>query len=258
MSEINKYSRGKIYTIRSHQTNKYYIGSTIETLSQRLTGHRCNYNRWVNNINNYITSFEILQYSDYYIELLEAYPCNNRCELHRREGELIRQYKNDLVNMIVAGRTQLEYRQEHKEHLAEYAKQYSQDNKQDILAYKTQYYINNKEQLAEQMKQYRVDNKEHLAEQSKQYRESHKEEKAEWDRQYYLEHIDDKKEYDRLYRLNNIEHKKELSRNYCKLKHTCDCGLVVAFKHLKQHLERSNHPKLIQQLFNNELNNYNF
>ncbi len=68
MAEINKYNSSLIYTIRSHQTNKYYIGSTTQSLSRRLTGHRKDYKRHLtNNDNEYTSSFEILQYSDYYI-----------------------------------------------------------------------------------------------------------------------------------------------------------------------------------------------
>jgi hypothetical protein len=33
----NKYQHGKIYTIRSFQTDKFYIGSTTQPLSKRLS-----------------------------------------------------------------------------------------------------------------------------------------------------------------------------------------------------------------------------
>ena len=36
----NKYKNGKIYTIRSNQCEKYYIGSTIQRLSKRLYEHK--------------------------------------------------------------------------------------------------------------------------------------------------------------------------------------------------------------------------
>jgi hypothetical protein len=120
-----EFQHGKIYTIRSHQTNKYYIGSTNQlTLAQRLGKHRRNYKKYlINNTKGYISSFEILKYNDYYIELLLAYPCNSRDELHRREGELIRQYKSDLVNICIAGRTDKEYYEDNKTHLLEQKKQ---------------------------------------------------------------------------------------------------------------------------------------
>ena len=99
-----EFQNGKIYTIRSHQTNKYYIGSTNhKTLAQRLGKHRSNYKEYLNNHNNYISSFEILQHTDHYIELLELYPCNTKDELRRREGELIKQFRSDLVNICIPG-----------------------------------------------------------------------------------------------------------------------------------------------------------
>lgn len=42
MGEVDEsHKRGKIYTIRCYSDeNKVYVGSTIDTLSRRLTGHR--------------------------------------------------------------------------------------------------------------------------------------------------------------------------------------------------------------------------
>ena len=65
---------GKIYSIRSHQTDLIYIGSTIETrLSARLSKHRSDYKRYImsGKFNYYVSSFEILKYNDAYIELIE-------------------------------------------------------------------------------------------------------------------------------------------------------------------------------------------
>ena len=130
-----EFQNGKIYTIRSHQTNKYYIGSTNQkTLSQRLGKHRCGYKKYLTNNNNkYTSSFEILQYTDHYIELLELYPCNTNDELHRREGELIRQYRSDVVNIQMAGRTQKEYRVDNIQVISEQMKQYKLNNKEKIV-----------------------------------------------------------------------------------------------------------------------------
>ena len=72
---INKYQGGKIYTIRSPHTDKYYIGSTVEKyLSSRLNGHNASYKRFLNDAHGKITSFEIIELGDAYIELLELFP----------------------------------------------------------------------------------------------------------------------------------------------------------------------------------------
>ena len=53
-----RYLNGKIYTIRSFQTDKFYIGSTIQPLHKRLHEHRRKYNAGTSTI----TSREIVQY----------------------------------------------------------------------------------------------------------------------------------------------------------------------------------------------------
>jgi len=212
-----EFQNGKIYTIRSHQTNKYYIGSTNQkTLSQRLGKHRVNYKLYLTNNINYISSFEILQYTDHYIELLELYPCNTKDELHRREGELIRQFKSDLVNINIAGRTSKEHYNDNKE----YYKQYIINSAIRIAEYK----VNNKEQMAEYHKQYRVNNIEYLLEYHNQYYNDNK------------QHI--------------TEQKKQPYICECGLTITNS----VKARHMKstKHINLIN-----QQLFNNELNYYN-
>ena len=117
------YKNGKIYTIRSHSTNKYYIGSSANTLTKRFNNHKDMYSYWINDNNyRYVSSYEIFKLGDAYIELLENYPCNDKNELRKREGELIRQYKNELVNMVIDGRTYKEWKEDNKEHLKEYEK----------------------------------------------------------------------------------------------------------------------------------------
>ena len=113
---MTDYSNSKIYSIRSYQTNDIYIGSSSQTLSRRLTFHRANYKRYLDGKYHYVTSFEILKHDDYYIELLEIYPCKNNMELHKREGELIRQNDN-AINKVIPGRTRKEYNNDNKENI---------------------------------------------------------------------------------------------------------------------------------------------
>jgi hypothetical protein len=88
------YSKGKIYKLWSPQGGEKYIGSTTETLARRKQTHK--------RLN---CSSKILfeKYDDVRIELIEEYPCKNKMELNRREGEHIR--NNDCVNKSIAGRT---------------------------------------------------------------------------------------------------------------------------------------------------------
>ena len=142
------YSNAKIYTIRSHQTDKIYVGSTTQKLSTRMGEHRRIYKKWKAGVAKMnVRSVYILQYEDAYIELLESFPCSNRTELNRREGYYIRNNKELCTNCAIAGRTQKEYQQDHKVELKEYRKQYYQTNKEKSKAYQTQYRQNNKDRV---------------------------------------------------------------------------------------------------------------
>ena len=159
---INIYNHSKIYKIVSPSTDKIYIGSTTQTLAQRLGKHLGNYKDYTINNKGYMTSFEIIKLLDYSIVLLEECNFNNKQQLHEREAFYIKQNINICVNNNIPLRTQAEYRQDNKEFIAEIYKQYHINNKERITEYNKQYHINNKEHLIERAKQYRNDNKEPL------------------------------------------------------------------------------------------------
>lgn len=128
---MTDFNNGKIYSIRTHHSNQIYIGCTTQPLCKRLYEHRSRYRRYKNTgncYNKYVSSFEILQYDDHYIELVEDYACENRQQLHRREGQIIRAHK--CVNKYIAGRTKKEHHQDNKDKLNAKAKQYYQKNKE--------------------------------------------------------------------------------------------------------------------------------
>ena len=144
---MSKFQRGKIYSIRSYQTNEVYIGSTCQPLHKRLNDHRSHYKQCLNGKNSYVSSFEIVKHLDSYIELIELYPCNSKIELERREGEIIR--IRNCVNKRIAGRTKQQYYQDNKQHI----QQYQQDNKLSIQQQKKQYYQDNKLSIRQRQKQ---------------------------------------------------------------------------------------------------------
>jgi predicted GIY-YIG superfamily endonuclease len=87
------YKNGKIYSMRSNKTDKIYIGSTTQPLFKRFFQHKaqcCNK-----------TLKELMdEHQDFYIELMETFPCKSKEELIKRENELIRQHKDTVVNII--------------------------------------------------------------------------------------------------------------------------------------------------------------
>lgn len=136
---IQNFKLGKIYALRSPQSKKYYIGSTASPLlSKRIGHHREEYKRYLDKIYHFVTSFEILKYDDCYIELLEEFPCENRMQLVKREGEIQRERKNDIVNRCIAGRTQKEYYNENIKQCLKTRNEYRIKNADKIKEYKSQ------------------------------------------------------------------------------------------------------------------------
>ena len=125
----NRYENSKIYKIVDNGFNKTYIGSTTQPLAQRLADHRYNYRKYLNGKYSKTTVFSIFDefgMDNCQIYLLEEYPCENRMQLHKKEGEYI--LNTDCVNKIVAGRTPQEYREQNKDKTAQYRK----DNKDKL------------------------------------------------------------------------------------------------------------------------------
>ena len=106
------YQNGKIYAIRSFQTDLIYIGATTQKLSHRMAEHRSQYERYKLGKTNNCTSFLIIELGDAYIELIENFPCENKEILLKREGEHMRATKG-AVNKRVEGRTKKEYHKIH-------------------------------------------------------------------------------------------------------------------------------------------------
>ena len=100
------YSKGQIYKIVDLGFNSCYVGSTIETLPQRMTKHRNCYKRYLEDRMNYLYVFKLFE--EYGVENCKIYwiedcPCNTKKELEAREGYWIE--KMDCVNKRMEGRT---------------------------------------------------------------------------------------------------------------------------------------------------------
>ena len=160
------YKNGKIYCIRSYQTPDIYIGSTVQRLCKRIGSHREKYTKWLNDKHRYTSSFELMKYDDCYIELIKDYPCENKEQLHKKEGEYIREMT--CVNRCIPGRTKKQYQQDNSEKIREYKKQYQQQNKKKLAEKQKKYQENNKQKITERGKKYYEKNKEKILEQNKE------------------------------------------------------------------------------------------
>ena len=140
------YKTGKIYCIRSHLTDEVYIGSTTTPLSTRMVGHRTKFKN-----GSGVSSSEILKHGDAYIELIEEFPCDNRDQLNRREGQVIRITAN-CVNKRIEGRTPSERYIDNKEAILAQQKIYCANNKERKFNNNKAYYLANKEALLAKQK----------------------------------------------------------------------------------------------------------
>ena len=170
------YQNAVVYAIRSYQTDQFYIGSTRTPLHKRFWTHTSSYNLWTKDGKHYITSFEILQYPDAYIELIEEYPCDNVQQLRKKEGECIRLHYDTCVNVNVAGRSKKEYAEEHKEKTDAYQEAYREAHKEQQSAYDKAYHEAHKEKLNAKSKAYREAHRDEVLAFSKAYREANREE----------------------------------------------------------------------------------
>ena len=164
------YQNGKVYEIICNITGERYIGSTTVNLSQRLVEHRklkC-------------SSRGIIERNDYYINLLESCPCNNKDELRMCERkwydnlECINQKKPFISD----------------EELQEQLKKYRIENANKIKKYNKEYYIENADKIREQKKEYYIENADKIREQQKEYRIENADKLREQRKEYYIENAD--------------------------------------------------------------------
>jgi len=131
------YSKGKIYTIRCHSDHSLiYVGATIQSLSVRLGEHkRANHDGKMTSISKYINNPENnTSWDDWYTELYEMFPCDNKMELAKREGEVIREIATINKNGYYIDRKEWlkSYNETHKDIIKEKKKAYREAHKDDI------------------------------------------------------------------------------------------------------------------------------
>ena len=210
------YQKGKIYKLWSPQgtEDEIYFGSTTNELYKRKNGHK--------NQRDCKSKILFEKYDDVRIEIIEEYPCNNKEELNKKEGEYIR--NNKCLNQIIPCRTKKEYREDNKERIAEQKKEYNEKTKEHIKKRKKEYYQKNNEQIKEKGKEYRENNKEQIKERKNNYYHNNKE--------------------------KILKHNKEWRENNEQLKEkvTCECGCIIRKDVLARHKKTNKHITLLENL----------
>ena len=158
------YTKGKIYSIRCRTDNTLiYVGSTVCSLSKRWGQHK---GAKISKKYGLYTCIEINGgFENWYIELYENYPCENKEQLFKKEGEIIRLIGT--LNTQIAGRSKKEYAEENKEKMDEYKKEWCIENKDKITEKKKIYREEHKEEIIEKGKIYYIKNKEEILEKMK-------------------------------------------------------------------------------------------
>ncbi len=98
------YKNGKIYSVRCYNGDTLiYIGSTTQTLSKRWGDHKNNFRTGAHLPYHKL----VVDIKDWYIQLEEEFPCDNKEQLEKREFEIMRnistlnrtlKYHNDFLN----------------------------------------------------------------------------------------------------------------------------------------------------------------
>ena len=104
------YSKGKIYLIRNTVNDLLYVGSTCQTVAQRMSEHRSRAKNTDKNGAIY-TAMRELGVDKFYIEWHSDFPCERGEQLAKREGEVMRELgtRTNGYNKNQAGRSAAEY-----------------------------------------------------------------------------------------------------------------------------------------------------
>ena len=125
------YKNEKICCIRNKVDDDIYVGSTCSPLSKRMSGHRTDMKTRPKTCSKLYQNMEEIGLDQFYIELLLEYPCENKEQLHAKEGEYIRKYGT--LNNIIAGRSKKEQYIECRETIPQKQKKYTERNREKVL-----------------------------------------------------------------------------------------------------------------------------
>lgn len=184
----NKYSNGKIYRLVNNVDDKEYIGSTIQTLTQRKSGHRVKAKKHADR--RVYKHLNEIGFDNVEIILLENFPCSNKDELKRRERYFIETLKPDL-NMAIPNRTRQEWREDNPEKVRDFAAKYREEYPEKVRDTTAKYREANREKLREKNAKYREANREKERERNAKYKEMNREKVLAQQREAYAKKKED-------------------------------------------------------------------
>ena len=126
---MNKYENGKIYQISNTINDDVYIGSTTQALNQRMAKHRYDCKKKSCKIYKVMNELGI---DNFYIELIEDFPCERKEQLLAREGQVIRE--RGTLNGVIANRTWSEWVDDNRESYNEKRREYYKTHTEQLKA----------------------------------------------------------------------------------------------------------------------------
>ena len=143
------YANGQVYRLVNNVDEKYYIGSTCNSLHKRKNGHKRDSIKFPEQpvYKHLIT----VGWDNVEIILIESYPCNSKAELEARERYWIELLKPAL-NKAIPTRTPKERYQATSEIFIQRAKKRYMTKSNEILQQQKKYYEENKEKFARKYK----------------------------------------------------------------------------------------------------------
>jgi len=151
-----KYLNGKIYKLIDNTNNNVYIGSTCNSLKDRLKGHRDKYNenRKKDCKAKGNSSYDIIKNNNYKIELLEYFPCKSKQKLLNKEREYIQ--NTNCINIL---RPIITYQE-----MLDNDKQWKKNNRDKVKIHGQNKYKKHRDKILESRKIYYEANKDKIKE----------------------------------------------------------------------------------------------
>jgi len=235
------YSKTNIYKIVCNDltVKDCYVGHTTD-ITKRKWEHKSVCNSEKNKGHNR-KIYQIIRenggWENWNMVLVEKFPCKDKYEACKREREVYEELdaKMNTYRPYATQEERKQYREEHKEVLAEKHKQYYQEHKTELNEKMKQYHEEHKAEYKQYQKQWREEHKEYKKQHDRQYNQEHKAEIAEKRKQYYQEHKAQISEYDKQYRL---EHKEKIAEKN-KAKIECKyCAKLITKSNMSSHIKR--------------------
>jgi hypothetical protein len=145
-----KYQRTLIYGIQCMTTGEMYVGSTCETLDERIAKHirLCDCSAW-----------QILERGNYKAYVIQRWPCNTKREVLTLEGGWQRAYKASFGDFLVNKKIEGSFYRENTEAKRAYNKEHYEEHKEERKVYDKKYHEEHKDERNAQNRKYHQEHK---------------------------------------------------------------------------------------------------